>query len=174
VNHLLKGLLKLYPPRWRRRYGAEVAELIAMQRFSFGAAVDLIAGAIDAWLNPQLAAAGTADTKGDGSMIARTMQLKCAGHGPKISAGDTGRATGIMLGGTLALTLLWMWMVTQFGKNDYVMALSPMAYFLPMLLSLKYTSLKGRSARVQTIFIGGFSVLLATFFVLVTWIANLF
>jgi hypothetical protein len=174
VKSLLGGLLKLYPPRWRRRYGAEVAELIAARRFSFGAAVDLIAGAIDAWLNPQLTAAGTADTKGDGSMIARMTQLKCAGHGPHITAGDTGRATAIMLGGTLALTLLWVWMMTQFGKNDYLVALFPMAYFLPTLLSQRYTSLKGRSARVQTIFIGGLSLLLLTFFLLVTWVANQF
>jgi hypothetical protein len=173
VIWLLKGLLMLYPPRWRRRYGAEVAELIAARPFSIVAALDLVAGAIDAWLNPQLAAAGTPgtpDAKGDVSMIAKMMQLKCTGHGPQITAGDTGRATAIMLGGTLVLTLLWVWSVARFGKNDYVTALSPMAYFLPTLLSLRYTSLKGRSAAVQTIFIGGFSVLLSAFFLLVAWI----
>jgi hypothetical protein len=169
VSALLKGLLTLYPPRWRRRYGAELTELIAAQRFSIGAAVDLIAGAIDAWLNPRLAAAGTSDTKGDVSMIARMTQLKCAGHDPRISAGDTGRATAIMLGGTLALTLLWVWSVARFGENGYVTALSPMAFFLPTLLSMRYTSLKGRSTLVQTIFIGGFSLLLTTFFLLVAW-----
>lgn len=103
-------------------------------------------------------------------MIAKMMQLKCAGHGPRINAGDTRRATAIMLGGTLALTLLWVWSVARFGKNDYVTALSPMAWFLPMMLSLRYTSLKGRSALVQTIFIGGFSVLFAAFLLLAAWV----
>jgi hypothetical protein len=46
-------LLALYPPRWRHRYGDELRSLVASQPFSFQAAVDLIAGAIDAWLEPQ-------------------------------------------------------------------------------------------------------------------------
>ena len=35
-------LLKLYPPRWRRRYGAELTEMIAAQPFSIGAAIPLV------------------------------------------------------------------------------------------------------------------------------------
>jgi hypothetical protein len=164
----LTWLLKLYPPRWRRRYGRELEELVAAQRFSFGAAVDLIAGAIDAWLNPRLAAAGTTDMKGDGPMVRTTMQLKC--YGPPIGAIDKAKSTTVMLGGTLFLTLLWIWSVWQFGKNAYVTALSPMAYLLPMMISLRWTSLKGRSNRTQAIFIGGFSVVLTAFFLLAAWV----
>jgi len=43
-----------------------------------------------------------------------------------------------------------------------LMSLSHMAYFLPMLLGLRYTALKGRSARAQTIFIWGFTALLTS------------
>jgi hypothetical protein len=176
MSALLTGLLTLYPPRWRRRYGAEVAELIAAQPFSIRASADLIAGAIDAWINPQLAAAGAAKPegmKGEVSMIARTMQLKCAGYGPEISAIDTAKSTTVMLGGTLFLALRYLWSVWQFGKNPYLTALSPMAYFLPMLISLRWTALKGRSAPTQAIFIGGFSAGLTAFFLLVEWISRL-
>ncbi len=172
MSRPLTGLLKLYPPRWRRRYGAEIAELVAARPFSIGAAADLIAGAIDAWLNPQLAAAGTADMKGEGSMIARTMQLKCAGYGPHVGAIDKTKSTTVMLGGTLFLAALYLWSVWQFGKNAYVVALSPMAYFLPILISLRWTALKGRSNRTQAIFIGGFSAGLTAFFLLVEWISR--
>jgi hypothetical protein len=41
-------LIRLYPPAWRRRYGRELAELIAVQPMSFRTAVDLVAGAVDA------------------------------------------------------------------------------------------------------------------------------
>jgi hypothetical protein len=44
-------LIRLYPA-WRRRYGRELAELLAAQPASFRTAVDLVAGAVDAWLNP--------------------------------------------------------------------------------------------------------------------------
>jgi len=176
----LTWLLKLYPPRWRRRYGQELEELIARQPFSIRGAADLIAGAIDAWLNPRLIAAaaaapGTMDTKGDVPMvlmIAKTMQLKCAGYGPEIGAIDKTKSTAVMLGGTLVLALLYLWSVWQFGKNAWLLALSPMAYFLPMLISLRWTALKGRSTRTQAIFIGGFSIGLTAFFLLVEWIGR--
>ena len=56
-------LLRLYPSSWRRRYGDEVAGLLADRGFSFSMAVDLVAGAIDVWLHPSvtLAAAVAAD-----------------------------------------------------------------------------------------------------------------
>ena len=46
-------LLKLYPPRWRRRYGEEFLALIAPQPFSLATALDIVGGAIDAWTQPQ-------------------------------------------------------------------------------------------------------------------------
>lgn len=170
----LTWLLKLYPPRWRRRYGREVEELVAERRFSIGAAADLIAGAIDAWLNPQLAvAAGRTEMKGKGPMIAIPMQLKCWSHGPEIGAADKAKSTSVMIGGTLFLALLYLWSVWTFGKNAYLLALSPMSYFLPMLISLRWTALKGRSNRTQFIFIGGFTAGLTAFFLLVGWIGQL-
>jgi hypothetical protein len=165
-------LLKLYPPRWRRRYGGELTELVAAQPFSIGAAFDLMAGAIDAWFHPQLAASATPDVKGDAQMIARMMQLKCAGYGPDVTASDKVKGAAVMIGGALVLALLWIWAQWQFGDNVYVMALSPMTFFLPLLLSLRYTSLKGRSARAQTTLIAGFSATLAAFFLLVGWIGT--
>ena len=82
-------LIRLYPPAWRRRYGRELAELIATQPASFGTAIDLVAGAVDAWLNPQSSTAATAaDAKGAGAMVPKMLQLRCAGHGPDVTAAD--------------------------------------------------------------------------------------
>jgi hypothetical protein len=164
-------LLKLYPPRWRRRYGAELAELVAGQRFAIGTALDLLAGAIDAWVHPQLAAMAASNSKGDPSMIARVLQLECAGYGPDVTALDRRRSAVVNIGGTLALTALWFW-AQRHQHNDYLLALSPMAYLLPYLLSLHYTSLKGRSARTQTIVIAGLGTALAAFLMLVGWICT--
>jgi hypothetical protein len=164
-------LLKLYPPRWRRRYGAELTELVVAQPFSIGAAVDLMAGAIDAWLHPQLAGPKAPHSRGDVPMIARMMQLKCAGYGPDVTASDKRKSTVVILGGTLALTPLWLWAQWR-QENAYVLALAPMAYLLPYLFSLHYTSLKGRSTRAQAILIGGLGVALAAFFVVVGWIST--
>lgn len=165
-------LLRLYPPRWRRRYGAELAELIAAQPFSFGAAADLVAGAVDAWLHPELASAAMPDSKGDITMIARLMHLKCAGHGIDVSARDKTTSLVVMLGGTVLLTTMWFLATWQFGKNRWVMAILPMTYFLPYLVGLRYTSLKGRSASAQATFIVAFGSVVATILLLIEWVAG--
>jgi len=169
-------LLKLYPPRWRRRYGAELADVVAAQPFSISVAVDLMAGAIDAWLNPQLVAAAP-DVKGDVPMVARILQLKCAGFGPDVTPADRVKNVTINIGGTLVLALAWLALVWvskrgQFSGHVYLMSLSPMAYLFPYLLGLRYTSLKGRSAPAQTLFILGISVVIVTLLLFAGWIST--
>jgi hypothetical protein len=72
----------------------------------------------------------------------------------------------------LVLALLWLWTQWRFGGNDYLTSLSPMAYLLPYLVSLHYTSLKGRSGPAQMMLIVGLGVGLTTFLLLVGWIAT--
>lgn len=47
----MKSLLRLYPPEWRARYQAEVADLIEADDRVVGLALDLAVGALDAWLH---------------------------------------------------------------------------------------------------------------------------
>lgn len=58
----------------------------------------------------------------------------------------------------------------QFDANSYIESLLLMAFFVPVLLGLRHTSLKGRSATVQAIFIVGMIVVLAAMFLIATWI----
>jgi hypothetical protein len=165
-------LLRLYPPGWRRRYGAEISELVAAQPFSLGSAIDLLAGAVDAWLHPDLITPTDPDSKGETVMVARLMQLKCAGCGPDVTASDKRKCTAINIGGTLALVLPWLSAVRQTHGNAYVMALAPMTYTLPYLVGLHYTSLKGRSPRAKAILITGLGVSLTAFLLVVGWIGT--
>lgn len=74
----MSWLVRLYPPAWRRRYGPELEALLATEPASFRTAIDLVAGAADAWLNPQSSTApGAADPKGD-AMVSKMLKLKCA------------------------------------------------------------------------------------------------
>jgi len=47
-------LVRLYPSSWRARYGAEFADLLAARSPSFRDRVDIVLGAIDARINPQV------------------------------------------------------------------------------------------------------------------------
>jgi hypothetical protein len=49
-------LLGLYPRRWRQRYGAEMTEILEHERLTAQFVIDLVRGAIDAHLHPELAA----------------------------------------------------------------------------------------------------------------------
>jgi hypothetical protein len=145
----MRWLLGLYPPSFRRRYGTELHDLVASQPFSIGSAIDLLAGAIDAWLHPELIARSEEHSRGETIMVAKLMQLRCAGCGPDISVTDKRKRAATNIGGTLVLVFPWLWAVRQSHGNEYVMALAPMVYMLPHLLALRYTSLSGRSGRAQ-------------------------
>ena len=168
----MKWLLQLYPPRWRQRYGAELAELIASRPFSIGGTLDLLAGAIDAWIHPELIAPVTSDAKGESSMMAKMLHLRCAGYGPDVTSSDKMKGAGVILGGTLTLTLLWLWGQWKFGGSTYLRALSTMDFLLPYLVSLRYTSLKGRSTTAQAIFVIGFGTALTLIILLGAWIGT--
>jgi hypothetical protein len=169
--------LRLYPSPWRRRYGEEVAEMLAGRGFSLRIAIDLVAGAIDVWLHPAatLAAAAAADTKHgeeEKTMLNRIMRLECAGYGPNVTKADQWKAAGVSVGGTLVLTLIWMAAHVRMEDKHYIDALSVMPYTIPFLFSMRYTNLKDRPASVQAVFIGGFTLVLTAFMLGIGWLTT--
>ncbi len=174
-------LLRLYPSPWRRRYGAEVAEMLGNRGFSLRTAVDLIAGAIDVWLHPSatLAAASAAEAHtGDlhaeeKTMLSRIMRLDCAGaYGPNVTKADSIRAGSVMIGCTLMLTGVWMAAHFRYGDNPYVDSVGVMPFFVGMLASMRYSYLKGRPNSVQAVFIGGMTLLFTLFFLFTGWLTT--
>lgn len=160
-------LLALYPPRWRRRYGDELRALIDSQPFSLQAVIDLVAGAIDAWIEPQNIPMQSAPAGKEGmTMIGTMMKLGCAeAHaGSQVTRKDARKSAAVMLGGTVLLTALWMALHIRLGNRTYVDAFSAMAFLVPYLFSMRYTSLKGRSLATQSIFIGGMILMLTLIF----------
>jgi hypothetical protein len=170
-------LLKLYPPRWRRRYEAEVAELVAARPFSIGGALDLVGGAVDAWRHPELIAAA-ANSAGGASMIARVMGFECAGYGPQTTRSDRVKQAAVNIGGTLLLTAIWFaaWVSKRQEMSAdgqaYLAAAAPMAYLLPYAIGLRYTSLKGRSAFGQAVAIATISGVVLAILMTAGWIST--
>jgi hypothetical protein len=166
-------LITLYPPGWRRRYGRELSELIATQPASLGTAIDLVAGAIDAWLNPQSStAAAAADAKGTEAMVSKMLQLRSAGHGPNLTAADSRRAAAVTIGGTLVATVALLWAMAQYGRNSYLEALLSISWLVAFVFSQRYTTLKGRPGRVQAVFIGGQSIIVIAIVLTAAWISD--
>lgn len=165
-------LIRLYPRPFRQRYGAELADLIAAQPFSVRTTVDLIAGAIDAWIHPQLAVQAKADAEGEKTMMARLMRFECAGYGAEITAADTKKSLAISFLGTIVMLFAWWWIRRNFGVNSYVVALAGNSFLVPYFFSLRYTTLKGRSSGVQWAVIIGITVMVALVSLLAAWIGG--
>jgi hypothetical protein len=163
-------LIRLYPPAWRRRYGRELEELLATQPASYRTAIDLIAGAADAWLNPQSSTASPAVTSKGDEMVPKMLKLRCAGHGVDYTRADAIKAAGVTIGGTLVLTLLMTWALARFGENPYLKSLMLVSWLLPFLYSQRYTDLKGRSGRVQALFLGVPAVIVIAIALTAGWI----
>lgn len=165
-------LLKLYPPRWRRRYGEEFLALIAPQSFSIITVLDIIGGAIDAWTQPQshLAAGVATHSEGDTIMLAKMMRLRCAGQGAKPTTADAVKGGGIVLGGTLISVLIASWLRRQPVDPVYPQALLTNGWLLAFILSMPYTTLKGWPKRTQAIFVGVLLVVVAALALGGTWI----
>jgi hypothetical protein len=149
-------MLKLYPPRWQRRYGDEFADLIGQQRFSLRTAIDVIGGAIDAWTQPQshLSSRGSSSSlEGETIMLARIMRLQCAGHGAKVTPVDVFKGVAVTIGGTLLSVLVVLWMRQAGVNRAYSTTLSVNGWLIAYVVSMRYTTLKGWPARTQAVFI---------------------
>ena len=169
-------LLRLYPRPWRRRYGAEVAELLAARGFSLAVAIDLIAGAIDVRLHPaatMAAASAASSTDEEKTMLTRIARLNCAGAlGPDVTKADHQKSAAAMIGGTLVLTLVWMAARARFRENDYFDELSVMPFIVSLLFSMRFTYLKNRPGSVQAAFIVGFSLVVLAIMLAAGWLAD--
>ena len=60
----MSWLLWLYPRRWRRRYADEFLALMEARPLSPSVVLDVLRGALDAWLHPELGAAPAPATAG--------------------------------------------------------------------------------------------------------------
>ena len=166
-------LIRLYPPAWRRRYGHELAEVLARQPASLRTAIDLVAGAVDAWLHPQSStAAMAADPKGEGTMIPRMLRLRDAGCGAKPTTADAITGAAVTIGGSLAVVLALMWAKARYGENPYLESLALVVWMVPMLVGLSFTELKGRSGRVKAVFVGGLSAIVIAIALAAVWLNN--
>jgi len=166
-------LIRLYPPAWRRRYGQELAELLAAQPASLRTAIALVAGAVDAWLNPQSSTAAMAvDPKGQGRTIVMMLKLRDAGCGAKPTRADAIKAAAVTIGGSLAVVLALMWAKARYGENPYLKSLALVSWMVPMLFGLSYTELKGHSGRVKAAFVGGLSAIVIAIALAAAWLNN--
>lgn len=161
-------LLKLYPREWRRRYGAEMEELVADRKGSLQLAVDLIGGAIDAHTKPQAFARrmDSAEAESGGNdMVLRMKGLCC----------DTGELTRreAMIAGSLTLgaSLILAATLIVFDNETYKAIALTMSPGIWMLAAQPFL-MRGHSLRAKIVMIGGPLVILFLIGAAAAWLVQ--
>lgn len=161
-------LLRLYPRPWRARYGDEVAAFLATERRTLRLTLDLIAGAIDARLNPQrIPGIGPDAAPAKGERVMNAMRW-CGVEG--VTREDQWRGVAWMLGGTLGLMAVALLVRSQAGKNAFTEALLFSSYPIALVISSRCTYLKRYSPVAQNVMIVASIVAILAITTLATWI----
>ncbi len=151
-------LVRLYPAAWRRRYGEEMRDLLAQKTPSVRTVVDLIAGAIDARLNPQTAASAPVN---EGEAMTRVF----ACHPTTVSRQDAWRSAALMIGGSIVFTVAAMLLEVRMGENALSEGLIYAAFPASLMLSSECTYFKRYSGAARAVMSVGGALLI----VLMMW-----
>jgi hypothetical protein len=122
----MKWLIQLYPLAWRARYGEEFAAVLASQRASLGLMLDVVGGAVDARLHPQID--NSSSKQNQGETMTNQMMKRCAAGGPKLSPADQKIASITMLASSLALAILYIVLTKVYRSLPAVQALGYAAF----------------------------------------------
>ena len=118
----MNWMLRLYPARWRARYGEEFGAVLASQRASVGLIVDMVGGAIDAHLHPQIPGSDSKQIKGDDTMTLEMLH-RCAIGGRKLIDGRTTDRSRLSIISALVIAILYLVLTKIYRQAPAVQAL---------------------------------------------------
>jgi hypothetical protein len=154
-------LLRLYPRAWRERYGEEFLAMLGPERLQVQQLIDIVCGAIDAWLSADVrraTAAFTATTararaaKG-GPMMLKSLMI-CERNQVRYTTRDSLIGAAVMIGASLLL-MLAAWTANARGWTVARDVLSDSSFLVALMLSLPFWLMKGQPRRAQAALIGG-------------------
>ena len=146
----MNWLLRLYPARWRERYGEEFGAVLASQRATPGLVLDVFAGAIDAHLYPQIhpQIQDSYSKQGKGDEMGNTMTLqmlqRCAAGGPKLSPSERRIASRLSILSALVMAILYLVLTKIYREAPAVQAVLWTSILFPNFIYQQTVYLKKR------------------------------
>ena len=156
----VQQLIRLYPRAWQARYGEEFVEMVGNNRLRVQQVVDIVSGAIDAWLSSDVRRA-TVATGGarEGGMVMSVQSLLCASSKARYTTRDGLMGSAVMLLATFVLAAIGI----AARRNGFPVAgemLKALAFPASMTLSMPFWILKGQPWKAQAVLVGGTVALL--------------
>ena len=148
------ALLRLYPRRWRERYGDELADLLGDRPLTVRGFFDLISGAVDAHVTT-------------GETMPKFLESACRPQGAKHDIADGLRAAAAMIGGTLLMSGLGI-LASRGGWHEVADGLKSLAFPLSLVIMSDMLYLRNQSRVARWLISGGTTVML----VLITLVAT--
>jgi len=149
----MNWMLRLYPARWRERYGEEFDAVLASQRVSAGLVLDVLGGAVDAHLHPQIRDSHSEQIKGDDTMTLAMLQ-RCAAGGPKLSPSERRIASRLTILSALVMAVLYLVLTKIYREAPAAQAMLYASIFSTSLVYKQIAYLRKRSWLTQAFFLG--------------------
>lgn len=149
----MNWMLRLYPAPWRARYGEEFSAVLARQRVSMGMVFDVLGGAIDAHLHPQVQSSNSNQIKGEDTMTLAMFQ-RCAAGGPKLSPSERRIAFWLSISSALAIAILYLGLTKLYRGAPAVQAVYWSSVFFPNFIYQQTVYLKKRAWLTQALVLG--------------------
>lgn len=155
----MNWLLQLYPACWRERYGEEFGAVLATQRASVGLILDVLGGAIDAHLYPQIQNSDSKPIE-EGDTMTLLMLQRCSAGGPKLSPRDQRIAWFFMILSSLVMAGLYIALTKIYRSAPAVEAVGYASFPALGLVYWEAAYLRKRPWLTQVfIFVGGISAM---------------
>ena len=152
-----ESLLRLYPRAWRERYGEEFLAMLGDEPLRLAQAIDVVAGAVDAWTSGEVRratrAGGVGTGNGGGSAMTKKLIPSCGGAVLAPTRRDEMLGALAMIGGTLVFTAAGV-AAKRGGLDAFGDTLLSVAFFAGLLLMTPFLYLRERSWRVQLALVG--------------------
>ena len=155
-----RQLMRFYPRAWRARYGEEFVEVIGDRNLSAQQAIDIVAGAVDAWISPSVragvrgSAAGSNGGSGRGGVaMIQELKMKCSTSTMRFTTKDGLISAAVLLAVTLAMSAAGI-MARRQGSDQLAEFILGLAFPASVVISMPFAVLKGQPRRVQVFVVG--------------------
>lgn len=147
-------LLRLYPRAWRERYGEEFLATIGPEALGLQQVIDMVSGAIDAWLSADVRrATAPASVARTGGLMNVKALIACDRKPARYTNRDALIGAGVMVAATLILTTLGT-IVTRRGWPSTGETILNLSYFAALMLSMPFWLMKGQPWKAQGVIMG--------------------
>ena len=153
-------LLRLYPRAWRERYGDEFLAIVGDRGLGLQQTIDIVSGAIDAWLSADVrnATRAASAVPSGGTMTVKSI-VDCDRNNVRYTTRDGLIGAGVMLISTLVFVLLGF-SAKAGGPPPAGQMLINLAFPASLVLSMPFWLIKGQPWKAQVVMVGGLLAML--------------